>query len=858
MTVGSVSGNNNVNNNSGIIKTKPLFPKEEESKGTNFSTDNINTSSEKTSRGTVPSTTNLFEEDAPICVEPENTGKGNGVKALSSSKLKDAGITIDSLKPNQNDIDMFNKLYKKLGSSLVDRASGAESETALAILLNEKLRKVATDQQKLNLMKIAAYALDHAQITDPNFFHALEKGIDNVIEDFKSTGKMSKLTEYLMIGMSQTGSIVSRIDDWGARKIAQNKKILDAMTPSQKSTLVYELKFGFTDRQDQQAINKILKNALEHGQVKSIFGHWSDGLDFTSTSLDSLYSNIKGPNKAEFLKIVSEAMDKEKINEKVMEDLYKANNILKDISSLRRATTLEKQGKYSEAGQILVDLGDTVKGKELLEKAGYQNYNNNNYLELVKNFVTYSKAEIKEGFDSVQNTIGLVRGNRVSRAVTSYVSDKIDDSLKSFPVLQSKNLIEIKEKRESQLQKLSQLSVPKRTPEEKALEHQKFEKLVDNLTGTKSYPGNEVKLLLDGEAAYNRLKQRILDAKESIFIEVFLFHDDQKGNEIADLLIKRANEGLDVRLVTDGPSNMADRKVLKKLENSKVKFFTYKGSFDNIIESRGMSGYHRKLYIFDKQTAMTGGINIGNEYLTKGKWHDLLVEVKGPVMSDTLNDFYRKWSFSSGDKVEKAPPPSAFKSYKTTETGTDLPFDTVSKARLITTSPTEDKQQIRTWMLMAINNAKERVYIEDPYFNDPEIIEALKKAINRGVKVEVIFPNSNDVAIMKHLDDNVIDELYAEGGNLFNYNTSGKESFNHLKATIIDDMVALGSSNKDVRAMKTNQEINYVFDDKKFAEQVIKEIWEKDKQNSTPAEPAPENFAKRLIKLGLKEAPSLF
>ncbi len=111
---------------------------------------------------------------------------------------------------------------------------------------------------------------------------------------------------------------------------------------------------------------------------------------------------------------------------------------------------------------------------------------------------------------------------------------------------------------------------------------------------------------------------------------------------------------------------------------------------------------------------------------------------------------------------------------------------------------------------------------------------------------------------MKHLDDNVTDELYAAGANVYLYNTSGKESFNHLKATVVDDYVSLGSSNKDVRALNTNQEINYVIEDKDFTEMFIKRVWEKDKTNSQPAEPSPENFVKRLIKQGFKQIPSMF
>jgi cardiolipin synthase len=419
--------------------------------------------------------------------------------------------------------------------------------------------------------------------------------------------------------------------------------------------------------------------------------------------------------------------------------------------------------------------------------------------------------------------------------------------------------MEIQEKRDAQLKKLDKIDVRKLTVQEKIQNKILLDKKIDELTGTKSIEGNRIKLLLDGAEAFERIKERINNAKESIFIDVYLFYDDPKGHEIADMLIKKANEGLDVRVIIDGPGNLSHGKIIDKLKNSKVQFYKYRGSFHNPITNRGQVGNHRKLYIFDKKVAMTGGINLGEKYLKEGKWHDLLVEVEGPIMSDTIKDFNKKWSFTTGKPLEWAPPPSYYKKFDNNNFKEgNLEFDSTAKIRLITTSPSEKKKDIRTWMLEAINNAKERVYIQDPYFNDPDIIQALKNAINRGVKVQIILPNANDVHIMKHIGSYVADELYAEGADLYIYNTSGKESFNHLKATIVDDLVSVGSANKDMRAMNTNEEINYVIDDKKFTNDFIKRVWEPDIKNSTKFKPVPDNVLRRIVKLGFSKIPSMF
>lgn len=765
-------------------------------------------------------------------------------------------INISRFVVNLNDKSQFEKLFAEIDKSFSNRYSGKEAKLALEIVNNPKLLNVATDLQKTSLLRVITYQLDEVDNKSPEYKN-LVKGIDTIVEDFKSRGKMNKLTEYVNIALSNTGFFMSGLDDWGAEKLASNPKILSATSPSQKSDMLYKLKFSYTSNKEEKAIVNIVRNASQNNQLKSLMGYWSDGLDPTSSKMDALYSDLTGDNKKKFLEVMDKGLKKESISDHIMENLYGGKEILTDIKKLNNAKKLESEGKYSQSGALYSQVGALDKSKEMYESAGYQDYKNGNYVNLVKNFISHSNVGIKQIYNEGEKAISKLDGTHLTRTAVSYTSDKADNAFKNHPVLQAKNVLVMKEEREKNLYEIQNIKVNTLSESQKTQDKQKFESKIDELTGTKAHTDNKTKLLLDGQEAFDRLKNRIENAKESIFIEVFLFHNDTKGNEIADMLIKKANEGLDVRVIVDASMNSAEKKILDKLKNSKVKFLKNKGGFSNPIENRGLSAYHRKLYIFDKKAAMTGGINVGDEYLTKGKWHDLLVEAQGPVMSDTLNDFYAHWNYSSGeskDKLEKAPSPEFFKNVTD-----DLPVDTKNtKMRLLTTDPRNKEKDIKLWMYEAIKNAKERVLIQDPYFNDPDMVKLLKDAVKRGVKVEVIFPNSNDVAIMKHLDDNVADQLYAAGASVYSYNTSGKESFNHLKATVVDDYVSLGSSNKDVRALNTNQEINYVLDDKDFTNMFIQKVWEKDKSNSQPIEPQPENFVKRLIKEGFNSMPSMF
>lgn len=817
----------------------------------NSSTVNNNTGNTKVSKLKVDLLNKAENNNKPV--ENDTVRVTNKI----SQKAIPNNLFIDNKKSSPQDINKFEYLYNHLANNFEDRVTNNDINNLLSILLIDNIRNVASDQQKVKLLTRASQKIDH--IDDKTKKDALLKGIDNVIEDFKNSGKMDKLTQFLFWEMSSTGVIISRINDWGAKKFSQNDKLLNAANPSQKAELIYQLKMGFTSNKDQDALLKILDNSVQNNQLKDLMANWSDGLDFTASSLDAMYSDVSGERKVKFLEIIDKGMKKEKILPEVMKELYGANTLLTDLDKLKNAKDLEKQGKYKEASIIYNSLSDYSKTKELLEIEGNKNLNDKKYLSLVNNFIDYSKVKFKENVSKSIEILSIPKTTNLFISTTSHLSDKIDSSLKEYPLLQSKNIMEIQEKRDAQVKKLDKIDIKKLTVQEKIQNKISLDKKIDELTGTKSVEGNRIKLLLDGPEAFERIKERINNSKESIFIDVYLFYDDPKGHELADMLIKKANEGLDVRVIIDGPGNLSHGKIIDKLKDSKVQFYKYRGSFHDPVTNRGQVGNHRKLYIFDKQVAMTGGINLGEKYLKEGKWHDLLVEVEGPIMSDTMKDFNKKWSFTTGKPLEWTPPAASYKKFDNNSfKDGNLEFDSTAKLRLITTSPSEKKKDIRTWMLESINNAKERVYIQDPYFNDPDIVQALKNAINRGVKVQIILPNANDVHIMKHIGDYVADELYAEGAEVYIYNTSGKEAFNHLKATVVDDFISVGSANKDMRAMNTNEEINYVIDDKKFTNNFIKRVWEPDIKNSTQFKPIPDNVLKRLVKLAVKEMPSMF
>lgn len=754
----------------------------------------------------------------------------------------------------------FQTIYNSITTenTMTRRFTGQEARMASNLLNDDHLRSQATDRQKVELIRRMAHYHKAAKDSDVQLHQAMGTAINNVIEDFRQAGELEKFMNLAMVNLEDTSLLLTSMNDWGARTFAKNDQLLSLTSAEQKVTLVWSLGLRYTYDGDQKAINKIISKAIDQGQFKDMLSIWSDNLDPMSKTLDSIYEDMADENRVEFLNLIKKGMSKEMIDHSVMVNLYGASTILEDIRRLNGAEIAKAQGRHEEAAEIFSDLGANKRARRIHVQEATKHWNRGDISKAIGSYTLGTKASLRTFAKGVyNNTVNFFEDGTFVMGV-SHLNDQLSEKLKQYPSLQPKDPTLLTEKRQLNLDRLNAraktLSVT--SPEQKQLNHLAFEKKIDELTGTKAHEGNQVKLLLDGKESMDRLSARIDEAQESIYIEVFLFHDDEKGHEIADKLIAKAEEGLDVRVVTDWAANLGHKPVLEKLKDSKVKFEFYEGSFQDPIKNRGMVGYHRKLYIFDQKHAMTGGINLGSDYLTEGKWHDMLVEMNGPIMSDLLNNFYENWSFSAETELELAPPPESFKVEEGAET---LPMDQGNTSvRLITTDPRLGEKDINTWMIEAINNAQDRVIVEDPYFNDPAIVQALIRAVNRNVQVDVIFPNSNDVPIFKHLDDNTLDELYVAGANVHSYNTNGKESFNHLKATVVDNMVSIGSANKDTRALHTNQEINVVIDDKDFAEQFIEEVMNVDIANSSPAKPKQENFMQRAVKEFMKRNPSLF
>lgn len=354
---------------------------------------------------------------------------------------------------------------------------------------------------------------------------------------------------------------------------------------------------------------------------------------------------------------------------------------------------------------------------------------------------------------------------------------------------------------------------------------EKINSAIDFATGTRNTTNNyNLKFYVDGPEAFPELENMILNAKESVYIEVFKFYNDYTGKKIADGLIAKAKEGLDVRLLYDFVGNK-DTKYIDFMAKNGVKVETYN---KQVLTSKGLNITHRKLYIVDGQRIMTGGMNIADKY-AYAKIHDSMMSYEGEAVKETLKEFYYDWKRAGGEVsnlmkayLEKPLQPNELKK---------IPL------RVSVTSPSEpDKKiDIKRMMVAAIDSAKDNIKIAMPYFSDDELVEKLVFAQKRGVKVTALIPKINDEKIFDKLNLTTVNQLIE--GNVEVFLSGAKtQRFNHSKVLLVDNIWAtMGSCNADNRAFTINQELNISISNVEFAQEVNKRFFDYHIQNSEKA-----------------------
>lgn len=318
-------------------------------------------------------------------------------------------------------------------------------------------------------------------------------------------------------------------------------------------------------------------------------------------------------------------------------------------------------------------------------------------------------------------------------------------------------------------------------------------------------------LLVDGEAVFDAIFSLIEKAESHIVVQFYIFRDDGLGRRLHEALVRRAGEGIHIRLIYDGigARNVPDAYWEGlRAAGVEVKSFHLRRRLPKFMRLNYRN--HRKLVAADGRVAVIGGPNVGDEYLgldeNFGAWRDTAVEIKGPAAEVAQAAFDVDWLWAGGTLSERS--------------HTRLPAlgPATAPVLLLPTGPADALPACSLALMHLILSAKTRLWLTTPYFvPDLDVLSALKLAAVKGVDVRVMIPDRPDHTIVWLAGFAYADEILAAGIKLYRY----EAGFMHQKVMLVDDEVAaVGTVNFDNRSLHLNFENTVVAFDAPFAADV--------------------------------------
>lgn len=313
---------------------------------------------------------------------------------------------------------------------------------------------------------------------------------------------------------------------------------------------------------------------------------------------------------------------------------------------------------------------------------------------------------------------------------------------------------------------------------------------------------NDITIFTKADDKYDSLLKDIEAATDSIHMLYYIIRNDFIGKRIVDLLTKKAEEGVKVRFLYDHVGSFfTPVKMFRELiaaGGEVYKFFPL--SFGTYLRINYRN--HRKIVVIDGKTGYTGGINIGKEYLGLDKkikpWRDTHLRITGTSVHSLQQRFLMDWSYASknadfnDETMEDClfPPPEI-----TGNTG----------VQVVSSGPDSAGEQIKRGYIKMISSAKERIFIQSPYFiPDEPFLEALQIAAMSGVDVRVMVPSVPDKKFVYRATTSYIRDLLGYGIKVYLY-----PGFLHSKMIVVDDKISsLGTANFDIRSFMLDFEIN--------------------------------------------------
>lgn len=339
--------------------------------------------------------------------------------------------------------------------------------------------------------------------------------------------------------------------------------------------------------------------------------------------------------------------------------------------------------------------------------------------------------------------------------------------------------------------------------------HRSLMKLFANQNWALPFKDNEADIYTSGEEFFLALLLEIGRARHHIHIDTFIIEDDPLGNLIADALIDKAAEGVEVRLIYDdvGCWNVRNR-FFERMRESGVDVHAFMPVKFPAFTSKMNYRNHRKLYVIDGSVGFIGGMNIALRYVKgtpRQPWRDTHLRLRGGAVYAIQRAFLVDWYFVDRTLITDR------RYYP--DLDPSLHNDCV--AQVVTSSPISPWPEIMQGYVRILLEARRYVYMESPYFLPTEpILFAMRTAALAGVDVRLMMPLHSDAKLTEWASRSYVMEVVEAGVKIYLY----KAGFNHSKLLVSDDsLCTCGSTNVDFRSFENDFEANIFFYDEAMA-----------------------------------------
>ena len=356
---------------------------------------------------------------------------------------------------------------------------------------------------------------------------------------------------------------------------------------------------------------------------------------------------------------------------------------------------------------------------------------------------------------------------------------------------------------------------------------------------------NSVALLMNGYEKFDDMFEAIRQARHHVHLEYFNFRNDSIASCLFDILKLKVKEGVKVRALFDGFGNDSNNRPLKKkhlvaLREAGVEIYEFdpiRFPWVNHVFTRD----HRKIVVIDGAVAFTGGMNVADYYLNGteqvGEWRDMHCRIEGSAVVELQRIFLRMWKKVTKEDI------GGSEYFSQRATMDNLKSDTTATAGkkligIINREPHVSPDIIRSFYLGAIDAAKDSIKLVNPYLTlNRKLKKALKNAVKRGVKVEIMISQHSDIPLTPDCVFYNAHKLMKKGADIWVY----QPGFHHTKIIMVDGkFCTVGSANLNARSLRwdyeenavildshTTAELERMFDaDKKRSVYLTEEVWD--------------------------------